>query len=338
MRLPTLDTNTASAFARLALAGVAREYPHKPDHVLTAAADVRSPRECHPLFYGCYDWHSAVHSHWLLVRLWRCFEDLPERGEIAARLAASFQPAHFQAERDYAAAAERVAFERPYGWAWLFKLAEELHTATGPEAKAWSAAMRPLVELFCSRLLDWLPRQRYPVRVGLHGNTAFMLGFASDYARTTENAQMTQVVRAAALRFFAGDRVAPCQWEPGGNDFLSPSLVEADLMRRVLGEDEFRAWLESWLPDLTNSTLLQPVDVTDRSDPQGGHLDGLNLSRAWCLMHLANRVATDGALHRVLVQAASDHLFAALPHVQSGNFLGEHWLATFALYAMTSEG
>ena len=337
MTFPNLDRITASAFARMTLAGIGREYPHKPDHVLTGAADVRAPRDCHPVFYGCYDWHSAVHSHWLLVRLWRRFDDLPERPEIGMRLAAHFQPAYFMAERDYADRADRIAFERPYGWAWLFKLAEELHTAPGPEAQAWSAGIRPLVELFCARLIDWLPRQRYPVRAGVHANTAFMLGFAADFAHATANIQVTQVVRDTARRFYGDDRTAPCRWEPGGNEFLSPALMEADLMRRVLGTADFREWLMRWLPDLATSALLRPVDVSDRGDPQGGHLDGLNLSRAWCLKHLASGFAQDTELHKVLMQAAKGHLCAGLPQVQSGDFLGEHWLATFALYALTSD-
>jgi len=337
MTFPALDKKTASAFARMALAGVVREYPHKPDHVLTCAADARTPREDHPLFYGCYDWHSAVHSHWLLVRLWRLFNELPERPAIEARLAAHFQAEKILAERDYAASPDRVAFERPYGWAWLFKLAQELHVSPGPRAASWYAGLRPLAELFSARLIEWLPRQRYPVRSGLHANTAFMLGFAFDYAQTTANIPLAQAVRETSLRFFAADCAAPSQWEPGGNEFLSPSLVEADLMRRLLGANEFKAWLEHWLPDLASSGLLRPVEVTDRRDPQGGHLDGLNLSRAWCLRSLASTFAADTPLHQRLTQSACDHLHAALPWVESGEFLGEHWLATFAAYAMTRD-
>lgn len=331
---PTLDAATAAVFARIALAGVTREYPHQLAHVLTSAGDVRAPRRLHPSFYGCYDWHSAVHTHWLLVRLWRAFPDLPQRPQIEQQLDLHLQPAPLAAEVAYAADTQRIAFERPYGWAWLFKLAQELHHAPGLPAAGWRDAVEPLAALFTSRLLKWLPRQQYPVRTGVHANTAFMLAFALDYARASGQTRLARAVSDTALRFYVADRSAPSTWEPSGNEFLSPSLVEADLMRRVLAPAAFRPWLEQWLPALDGSNLLRPVDVSDRGDPQGGHLDGLNLSRAWCLYGLASALDDQPARAAALRQAAAAHLDAGLRHVDSGDFLGEHWLATFAAYAL----
>lgn len=331
---PTLDAATAAVFARIALAGVTREYPHQLAHVLTSAGDVRAPRRLHPSFYGCYDWHSAVHTHWLLVRLWRAFPDLPQRPQIEQQLDLHLQPAPLAAEVAYAADTQRIAFERPYGWAWLFKLAQELHHAPGLPAAGWRDAVEPLAALFTSRLLKWLPRQQYPVRTGVHANTAFMLAFALDYARASGQTRLARAVSDTALRFYVADRSAPSTWEPSGNEFLSPSLVEADLMRRVLAPAAFRPWLEQWLPALDGSNLLRPVDVSDRGDPQGGHLDGLNLSRAWCLFGLASALDDQPARAAMLRQAAAAHLDAGLRHVDSGDFLGEHWLATFAAYAL----
>jgi Protein of unknown function (DUF2891) len=330
MPLPNIDV--ASRFARIALVGVVREFPNKPDHVLTSAADARTPRELHPVFYGCYDWHSAVHTHWLMARLRRTFPALPERMAIDLHFDRHFRSDFIETELAYAADPQRVAFERPYGWAWLFKLAEELHYAGDENARAWSTALRPLTAQFSTRLIDWLPKQQYPVRSGVHSNTAFMLAFAHDYARATGDARMEEAVSSASLRMFADDRLAAIAFEPSGHDFLSPALIEADLMRRVMNRGDFVRWFDGWLPDPARSRLLTPVEATDRRDPHGGHLDGLNLSRAWCLRGLAAGGAMDAGQ---LSTAAAAHLAAALPHVESGDFLGEHWLATFALHAMT---
>lgn len=330
--MTVLDLAAASRFARIALAGAVREYPNKPDHVLTAAGDARTPRQFHPVFYGCYDWHSAVHTHWLMLRLIRLFPALPERAAIEVHFDRHFTPENVAAELAYAEEPQRVAFERPYGWAWLFKLAEELHAAGDERSQNWSRTLQPLVAHFIARLTQWLPRQNYPVRSGVHSNTAFMLAFAIDYARAVELVEVEKLMVAAAKRFYADDRVAPIGHEPSGNDFLSPSLIEADLMRRVLAPENFVAWLDGWLPGLAGSQLLKPVEVSDRADPQGGHLDGLNLSRSWCLHALA---ASGGGGRALLEEAAERHLQAGLRHVESGDFLGEHWLGTFAVYAVT---
>ncbi|MBL8525237.1 MAG: DUF2891 domain-containing protein [Betaproteobacteria bacterium] len=330
--MPSLDIATASRFARIALAGAVREYPNKPDHVLTAAADARTPRELHPVFYGCYDWHSAVHTHWLMLRLIRCFPHLPERAAIEAHFDLHFQAGKMAAELAYAADPQRIAFERPYGWAWLFKLAEELHSARDERSQQWGRVLQPLSTHFVEQLMQWLPKQDYPVRSGVHSNTAFMLAFALDYARSAGLMEGEKLIATAAMRLYFNDRAAPVHHEPSGHDFLSPSLIEADLMRRVVTKGNFAAWCDTWLPDLSRSPLLTPVKVSDRADPHGGHLDGLNLSRSWCLRALAASGVGEAAS---LEKAAECHLEAGLEHVESGNFLGEHWLASFAVYAMT---
>ncbi|MBI3716425.1 MAG: DUF2891 domain-containing protein [Betaproteobacteria bacterium] len=319
----------------MALAGVVREFPNKPDHVFADANDACTPRQLHPVFYGCYDWHSAVHSHWLLLRLWRLHHELPEWPAIDARLREHFQPQHLVAEHAYAVHPARISFERPYGWAWVFKLAQELQGCDESIASGWQASLQPLVDLFRTRLIDWLPRQTYPIRTGVHSNTAFMLGFALDFARAIDDKEMADAIGVAALRFYAADVAAPARWEPCGNDFLSPALVEADLMRRVLDGNAFAAWLPAFLPELLDGSFPKIAAVSDREDGQGCHLDGLQLSRAWCLRGIATALDPDHPLQAHLHEAAAAHLAAGLAHVQTGNFLGEHWLASVALYAKT---
>ena len=326
-----LTSRQASTFASLALAGVTREFPHKPDHVLNSAADARTPKELHPAFYGCYDWHSSVHSHWMLVRLLRSFPTLPEAAAMRAHLSSHLSAANLKEELSYVQEPGRASFERPYGWAWFFKLAEELHADDG--TRDWYGAVAPLAECFAERLIDWLPRQRHPIRTGVHSCTAFALAFGLDYARAVGNVGLEKAIIRAAMRFFGEDRGAPDAWEPSGNDFFSPLLMEADLMRRVLDVPAFGNWLAALLPALERSGLLIPVLVTDRGDAQGVHLDGLNLSRAWCLKGIAATLPA----HKAPLQPAVDaHLKAGLAHVKSGDFLGEHWLGTFAVYALTS--
>jgi hypothetical protein len=325
-----LDFKQASSLAKLALAGVVREFPHKPDHVLNGPSDAQTPRELHPAFYGCYDWHSAVHSHWLLVRLLDVSPDLPEASPIKTLLAVHLSAKNLEAELAYVKQPGRLSFERPYGWAWFFKLTEAL--LASPDMAKESIAVRPLAECFAERLIDWLPRQRYPIRTGVHSNTAFALAFALDYARATNHKTLEKAVTDAALRFYGGDRDAPVAWEPSGNDFFSPALIEADLMRRVLDASAFRDWFLEFIPDVERCELLTPAVVSDRGDAQGVHLDGLNLSRAWCLKGIAAALPEKAVL---LHDAAERHLEAALRHVESGDFLGEHWLGTFALYALT---
>lgn len=330
----------ASTFARLALKGIHREYPNKPDHVLNGAGDVKSPRELHPAFYGCLDWHSSVHGHWMLVRLLRLFPDLPEAKSIREALAESLTKEKLQAEADYFGQPNRQSFERTYGWAWLLKLAEELHRWDDPDARKWAQNLRPVVDVVVARYRDFLPRQTYPIRTGVHPNTAFGLAFALDYARTVDNEPLAHLIEERSRTYFAGDASYPAAWEPGGEDFFSPSLMEADLMRRVLPPAEFRTWFARFLPTLGKDEpagLLQPATVADRSDPKIVHLDGLNLSRAWCMRGIAEVLAKDDLARSVLIESAARHAEAGLRHVSSGDYVGEHWLASFATYLLSEK-
>jgi hypothetical protein len=329
----------ASRFARLALKGLGQEYPNKPEHVLAGPDDVKGPKALHPAFYGSYDWHSSVHGHWMLARLLRLFPDLPEAAEIRAVLAEHLTAANLKAEADYFARKESRPFERPYGWAWLLKLAEEFHGWDDPDARRWSQDLRPLADVVVARYLEFFPKQTYPIRTGVHPNTAFGLAFAHDYARAVDDRRLGELVEERARAYFGADSDAPARWEPSGADFFSPSLVEADLMRRVLPPAEFRAWFERFLPGAGRGepqVLFTPATVTDRTDPQLVHLDGLNLSRAWCMRCVAAALPADTPARAALDSSADRHAASALAHVASGDYAGEHWLASFAVYLLTT--
>jgi hypothetical protein len=329
----------ASAFARLALKGLRKEYPNKPGDVLNDAADVQSPRAMHPAFYGCFDWHSSVHGHWMLVRLLRLFPDLPEGKEIRAALAENLTAKNLQTEAEYFNRKNTQSFERPYGWAWLLKLAEELHGWDDPDGKAWAKNVQPLADAIADRYVAYFPKQTYPIRSGVHPNTAFGLAFAHDYARAVGHQKLRALIEERSRAYYGKDANAPAVWEPDGADFFSPSLMEADLMRRVLPADEFRAWFGRYLSDVAKGgpkNLLTPATVTDRSDPQIVHLDGLNLSRAWCMRSIAAALPKSDPARKVLAGAAARHAEAALRHVASGDYAGEHWLASFAVYMLST--
>ena len=324
-------------FARLALAGIIREYPNHPGHVINDPDDLRPPRDLHPAFYGCFDWHSAVHGHWMLVRVLRLFPVLPEAGAIRAALNAHLTPTNLKNEAGYFRQPNRQSFERTYGWAWLLKLAQELRTWPDPEASAWAAALTPLETVIVERYLAFLPRQTYAIRAGTHPNTAFGLAFALDYARACARPDLEALIVSRAHDYFSADADCPAGWEPGGADFLSPALCEADLMARVLPAGEFPAWLARFLPGLGDAqpaALLEPALVSDRSDPQLVHLDGLNLSRAWCMKRISDALPDDDPARAVLVQSAARHAQAGLNQVASGEYAGEHWLASFAVYLL----
>jgi hypothetical protein len=329
----------ASAFARLALKGLQKEYPNKPADVLNAAKDVRPPREAHPAFYGCFDWHSSVHGHWLLVRLLRLFPDLPEAKRARAVLGEHLTAKNLRAEADSFARPNAQSFERPYGWAWLLKLAEELHGWDDPDGREWAKNLKPLTDVLVARYLAFFPKQTYPIRSGVHPNTAFGLAFAHDYARAVGNQKLRELVEERSRAYYGQDANAPASWEPDGADFFSPSLMEADLMRRVLPPAEFRAWFRRYLPGLAKGepkSLLTSAQVTDRRDPQLVHLDGLNLSRAWCMRSIAAALPKEGPVRKVLAESAARHAEAALPHVASGDYAGEHWLASFAVFMLST--
>jgi Protein of unknown function (DUF2891) len=336
-----LTREHASAFARLALKGLSKEYPNKPEHVLAGPADVKAPAGLHPAFFGSYDWHSSVHGHWMLVRLARLFPDLKEASEIRAVLGAHLTAENLKAEADYFARKESKSFERPYGWAWLLKLAQELNGWDDPDAKSWAKNLRPLTDLIVARYLEFFPKQTYPIRTGVHPNTAFGLTFAHDYARSIGDAKLSSLVEERARAYFGADADVPAAWEPGGADFFSPSLIEADLMRRVLPTGEFRVWFARFLPGAIKSepkALFEPATVTDRTDPQLVHLDGLNLSRAWCMRSIAAALPMDDPARAALESSAARHATAALEHVASGDYAGEHWLASFAVYFLSTAG
>jgi hypothetical protein len=322
-----LTAELASSFARIALANVVREYPAKLDHVLRRPDDVRSPRALHPAFYGSFDWHSCVHMHWTLARVRRLHPSLPERAAIDAVFDAHLAVRNIEAECAYLARPESEAFERTYGWAWLLELAREL------SGERWSAALAPLADAFVARYLDYLPRQRYPLRQGLHPNSAFGLALAIDYADAAGRSALRAACNDAALRWFAHDRDAPVHWEPSGIDFLSPALMEADLMRRVLAPSDFSRWLGGFLPSVE---AFAPVTVDDRSDGYIVHLDGLNLSRAWCMQGIARALPQSDPRGVALRALAARHLDAGMQGLASAEYVGSHWLATFATLALTA--
>jgi hypothetical protein len=333
-----MSQEQASAFAQLALKSIQKEYPNKPGHVMSGKDDVKSPRQLHPAFYGSFDWHSAVHGHWMLIRLLRHFPELPGRQDIRAVLGQHLTAKNLQGEADYFKLPYTQSFERMYGWAWLLKLAEELHTWDDADGRQWSRNLQPLTDTIVARYLAFLPKQTYPIRTGVHPNTAFGLAFALDYARTVDHKALRQLVEERSRAYYGKDAGAPAAWEPDGADFFSPSLMEADLMRRVLPSADFRAWLGRFLPGLAKAepkTLFEPAVVADRKDPQIVHLDGLNLSRAWCMRSIAGALSKDDPARQALLRAAARHAAAALPHIASGDYVGEHWLASFAVYLLT---
>jgi len=328
-----LTSELAGRLMAIALGHVTREYPNKLDHVLAGPQDALPPRTLHPIFYGSFDWHSCVHAYWLLARLAHRFPALPQAQQVRDLFAAAITAEQVGVELAYLARPVGRGFERPYGWAWLLQLAAELERqdAAGPAA----VALRPLAQAFAARVLEFLPKATYPVRTGVHSCSAFALALALDYAQACGDASLARMISGTARRWYLDD--ADCQaWEPGGEDFLSPSLIEAECMRRVLPATEFAAWLARFLPRLEHEeprTLFQPVTVSDRSDGRIAHLDGLNLSRAWCWTNLAAALAAGDPRRAVMRDAASRHLEASLPHV-AGDYMGEHWLATFALLAL----
>jgi hypothetical protein len=328
-----LTAEMAEGFARIALGHVGREFPNKLDQVLIGAEDLGSPRALHPIFYGSFDWHSAVHSHWLLARVLRRFPDGAVAVAIRDWLDQAFAPANVAVELSYLARPGAAGFERPYGWAWLLMLQAELEAHESTDGRRWAAAMRPLARAFEARWLGWLPKATYPVRVGTHGSSAFALSLAHRYAPFAADAGFGAALADAARRWFASDAdVRPL--EPSGADFLSPTLMTAECLRRMLPAEAFAAWFARYLPRLAEGepqVLFTPPTVSDRSDGQIAHLDGLSLSRAWCFRHLA--AAAPGPLRERLEAAAEAHLAAALPHL-AGDYMGEHWLASFALLAL----
>jgi len=330
-----LTPEFAGEMATIALGHVAREYPYALVHVVNDAGDVALPRVYHPIFYGSFDWHSCVHGHWLLARVLRLYPHLSECAAIRAHFDRSLTGDKVAGELAYLDLPSSAGFERPYGWAWLLKLAAELRGHGDMQGQAWEGAFRPLADAIARRFKAFLPKADYPVRAGVHSNTAFALTLAHDYASAALDGALIELISLKAQTWYGGD--ADCQaWEPSGDEFLSPSLMEAELMRRVLAPGGFRAWFKRFLPRAGQgepATLFAPVRVSDRSDGKIAHLDGLNLSRAWCWRGIAGALDNDDPLKERAAEAAHRHLGAGLPNI-CGHYMGEHWLASFALLAL----
>lgn len=335
----TLTKAEASHFALLALKCVTREYPNKPDHTINDGNDVKGPRSLHPAFYGCFDWHSSVHGHWMLARLLRLFPDLPEGPRIRAALEANLSAENIKVEVAYLNQPNRQSFERTYGWAWLLKLAQALDGWTDADGRRWSENLQPLADALVTKYVSFLPKQTYPIRTGVHPNTAFGLAFALDYATAKGNKILRSLIEERSRTYFGSDVNYPAAWEPGGEDFFSPALIEADLMRRVLKPAEFGVWFHRFLPDIAKGepkAILHSAIVSDRGDPKLVHLDGLNLTRAWCMRSIAAALPQNDPARKTLAQAATEHAKDALVHVASGNYEGEHWLASFAVFLLST--
>jgi hypothetical protein len=332
---PALAPDLAARFARIALGHVAKEYPHKLDHVLTADEDAQTPRALHPIFFGSFDWHSCVHGYWLLARLYRLYPQGEAAAQIAAQLDLAFTPENGAAEAAYLKRPMSAGFERPYGWGWALALVAELSRHESPEGHRWHGALRPLGEAFSDRFVSYLPKAVYPVRAGVHSNTAFALLLAIDYARAVGDDALGALACAKVRDWYGADR--DCQaWEPDGDAFLSPALTEAAVMSQVLDGEAFAHWFDGFLPRLSQrapATLFTPATVSDRTDGKIAHLDGLNLSRGWCFGLIAAALPEGHAALPVCLEAREQHLASALAHV-AGDYMGEHWLASFALLAL----
>jgi hypothetical protein len=333
-----LDSASAARYGAMALAGIDREFPGIIHHVMADAGDVARPSLLTPVFYGCYDWHSAVHGHWLLVRLLRLHPDSAHGRLARAALAARLTPAGLRAEAAYVAHPQRGAFERPYGLAWVLQLAAELDESADPQLAQWREALRPLEAVAVERLSHWLPVLRYPIRSGEHSQTAFAFGLVLDYALQVGDRTLHRTVAQAAHRFHDDDRDGPLAYEPSGQDFLSPCLAQADLMRRLLLPADFAAWLGRFLPSIGHDDWLPLARSSDRTDGKLAHLDGLNLSRAWMLEGIAAGLPDADARRPALLACAASHAAAGLDGADSGHYAGSHWLGSFAVYLLSGRG
>lgn len=330
-----LTEKGASHLASLPLKCIQQEFPNKTNHTSVTDSDhVLKPHELHPSFYGCLDWHSCVHGHWMLIRLLKQFPNLPEAAQIRNIINQTITRQNILQEVKYFDIPLTAGWERTYGWAWLLKLDEELLNWNDADAQRWHASLQPLTNKVIDLWMKFLPKQTYPNRTGIHPNTAFGLVFALDYARAVKNTAFEKSIINASLMLFKKDKNVPASWEPNGSDFLSPSLEVADLMRRVLPKKEFLPWFNQYitLSSLKHLTIL-PV-VSDRSDYQIVHLDGLSFSRSWCMKGIDNSLPANDARRKILLRSSVNHLATSLPNIVNGGYGGEHWLASFALYAL----
>jgi hypothetical protein len=332
-KTPIINLEQANRLAQLPLNCIQTEYPNKLNQTIGSEADLQSPKTLHPAFYGCFDWHSSVHGHWSLVNLLKQFPELENRAAIEKMLLETMSEANIKAEVDYFYGKHNATYERTYGWAWLLKLAEELHTWDDPLARQLEQNLQPLTELMVANYEAFLPKLNYPIRVGEHPNTAFGLSFAHDYATTVGNSQLKSLIEQRAKDFYLKDAACPLSWEPSGFDFLSPCFEEAALMKRVLPMDEFKNWLSDFLPQLKDENFtLDTGKVSDRTDGKLVHLDGVNFSRAWSL----NEISRDLPEYAHLQNIANQHINYSLPSIVGDSYEGGHWLGSFALYALNS--
>ncbi|MBV8624115.1 MAG: DUF2891 domain-containing protein [Herbaspirillum sp.] len=330
-----LTIERAEDFARMPLAYLRQEYPNHIMHLLNDEGDVLSPRAMHPVFYGCYDWHSAVHGYWLLLRCLHLYPSLPVADEVTALFNEHFTPELMERETDYFRAPNRAPFERPYGFGWLLALDQELLMSKHPRAAEWHAAMRPLAAEIRRRLLDYLSKLSYPIRVGAHFNTAFALAQSLDYARHVKDSELEGVIVASSLRYYGKDTDYPAHYEPGGDEFISGALTEALLMTKVLDGEAFPAWFDAYLPRVAEvSQIMQPAHVSDPTDQKISHLDGLNLSRAWCMKHVLRHLPQAHPARAALTESIQRHIAASIDQVVGSHYSGGHWLASFALLAL----
>lgn len=331
--IPVLNLEEANRLAQLPLHCMDTEYPNRLSQTLGSGADLKSPKILHPAFYGCFDWHSAVHGHWSLLRLLKTFPDLENSDAIKDKLLKNLSKENIIAEVAYFDGEHNKSYERTYGWAWLLKLAEELHTWDSPVARELETNLQPLTNLIVEKYIGFLPKLNYPIRVGEHPNTAFGLSFAWDYANTVNNGMLKTLIVQRAKDFYFNDINCPMTWEPSGFDFLSPCLEEAALMKRVLPIADFKMWLDNFLPQLKDKNfVLEPGKVSDRTDGNLVHLDGVNFSRAWSL----NKIAEGLPEYHHLKNIANQHINYSLPSIVDNNYEGGHWLGSFAIYALSS--
>jgi hypothetical protein len=333
-----LDEATAGRFAALALSCVDQEYPNLIHHVMAGDDEVGPPRQLTPAFYGCFDWHSAVHGHWLLVRMARLFPNSDLAGQALVKLANNLTEANLLREAAYMAHADRAGFERPYGLAWLLQLVHELDEWDLPQAGQWREWLKPVEAIAVRRLHEWIPKLFYPIRGGEHSQTAFAFGLIYDYAVHFDDRATIDLIDDAARRFYLADRDCPLAFEPSGHDFLSPCLAEADLMRRILPRPDFAEWLTAFMPAIGTEGWLPVAVVTDREDGKLAHIDGLNISRAWMLEGMAFGLNDQDARHEALMTAARAHAVDGLAGVSDEFYAGSHWLASFATYLQTRRG
>ncbi|MEQ9425593.1 MAG: DUF2891 domain-containing protein [Cyclobacteriaceae bacterium] len=328
---PVLDSDKAEYLHHFAFDCIDQEYPNKLGQTLGDSTYLAQPHELHPAFYGCFDWHSAVHGHWTLVNLLRLFPDFEKAEAILQKLETNITSENIRIELEYFDDPHNKSYERTYGWVWLFKLAEALNQWDHSSAEKMAQNIQLLVDTLEVKMIEFLPKLSYPIRVGEHPNTAFALSFALDYARSLQRSEFEQIIISRAKEYYLNDKGCPITWEPGGFDFLSPCLQEASLMAKVLPSEEFKVWINRFMPGLLDNPAeyMQPVSVTDKSDGKLAHLDGLNFSRAWCLYEIGYQMDKPE-----LVQLANDHFNASYDKMDAGEYAGSHWLASFALYAL----